>query len=296
MDIRSHTKIAKTNHLQRILNSDRSPVERHLAERRRINRMFSSPSMEALDRINRMFSSPSMEALDRINRMFSSPSMEALDRINRMFSSPSMEALDRINRMFSSPSMEALDNIRNVVTPMSEDLDLSDLRRKSERVHLPAYVPAQHLGSRPFHEDTEQNDKDSLMVIRMSDLYPDTLMDCKTELSNQDYFHAVEEAIKGLLRKIRRITSLESDGIKLIEEAFAYKKKTPYIALNKLNTLSQHNVQEGFIHSLRGMIYGYRNPMAHESRLTWPLGDDEAISVLFQISEYHRRIDSRYIP
>ena len=154
---------------------------------------------------------------------------------------------------------------------------------------------ARHLGSGAFREDTEQDGTDSLKILRKSNLHPDVLQSCGMELSNGDYFHAVLEAIKGLLQRIRDLTGLQVDGYSLVEQAFAYKKSPPFIALNALKTVSQRNVQDGFIYFLKGLILMYRHPLAHEPKITWLLGETEALSVLLQISEYHRRIDHAII-
>ncbi len=219
------------------------------------------------------------EQMDRINRLTKNPLIEQMDRINRLTKNPLTEQVDYINRL-SSLSMNSL---------------LFDLQYKTQVKPFPIYIPSQHLGSGPFDEDTEQDDKDSLTVIRKSDLHPDVIMACGTELSRGDYFHAVQEAIKGILDRIRGITGLTSDGTSLVEEAFR-DSKTPYLALNQLATSSEQNVQRGFKHSLISLISMYRNPMSHELRIKWKLDDTEALVVLLQISQCHKRIDSRHYP
>ena len=145
-------------------------------------------------------------------------------------------------------------------------------------------------------EDIELDNKNLLMLVGMSDLHDEVLRVCKAELANGDYFHAVGEAIKGILSRIRGLTGLDLDGAKLVEQALTYKNRTPHIALNQLSTLSQRNVQDGLRSLLVGLVTMYRNPLAHEPRVEWSLSKMEAVTVLMQISEAHRRIDSRHIP
>ena len=240
---------------------------------------------------------PQLNSLDSLSRSLAvsmGPGMEALDSLSRSLAvsmGPSMEALDSLSRSLAvsmGPSMEALDSLTNLMSVSSNSV-IADLQY--DLITVPTYIPAQHLGSKPFRENTEQDGTDPLMGIRKSDLHPDVLQSCRIELSNGDYFHAVLEAIKGLCQKIRDLTGLLVDGSNLVEQAFAYKKRPPYIALNSLKTSSQCNVQDGFSYSLKGLILMYRNPLAHEPKITWLLGETEALSVLLQISEYHRRID-----
>ena len=240
-----------------------------------------------------------LESLNCISRLASGPAqpyLETFNRISRLASGPAqpyLETFNRINRLRSKviQDQRQLDRLVDAVTFPSAS-PLLDLRRQSNV--LPAYIPARHLGSGPFPEDTEK-EEEALVVISKSELHPYVLMYCEMELSNGDYFHAVLEAIKSLLQRVRDLTGLKSDGVQLVEEAFAYKKRTPYISLNKLVTSSETNRQEGMIHALRSLIFMYRNPLAHEPRSAWPLDDIEAILVLSQISKYHYWIDSRHI-
>ena len=134
------------------------------------------------------------------------------------------------------------------------------------------------------------------MTVRKSDLHPEVLRVCEVELANGDYFHAVEEAIKGLMSRISQLTGLDSDGVSLVEQVLAHKNRTPHLALNELNARSLRDVQDGFILRLKGLITMYRNPMAHELRISWSLSKMEAVTILIEISDAHRRIDSSHIP
>ena len=204
---------------------------------------------------------------------------------------PTLKGIQQLSEAMAVSMAPTLKGIQQLSEAMTVSMNSFVVSLPSNIGNAPRYIPARHLGSGPFLEDTEQDDTDSLMVIRMSDLHPGVLFSCKSELSNRDYFHAVLEAIKGLCQRIRDLTGLQTDGYSLIEQALAYKKGPPYIALNPLKTSSQRNVQEGFIHQLIGLILMYRHPLAHEPKITWLLGETEALSVLLQISECHRRID-----
>ena len=76
------------------------------------------------------------------------------------------------NSLLLSPELGPFKGLRNSLS-LSFDSVLTDIWHDVRRV--PAYVPARHLGSGPFSEDakdTEQDDTDPLMIIRISDLHP----------------------------------------------------------------------------------------------------------------------------
>lgn len=55
---------------------------------------------------------------------------------------------------------------------------------------------------------------------------------CAREYLEKDYFHAVFEAIKGILKYLRDLTGSEFDGQKLIEWVFSTKK--PKVIINDM--------------------------------------------------------------
>lgn len=57
---------------------------------------------------------------------------------------------------------------------------------------------------------------------------------CKAELLEENYFHAVLEAIKGVAQRIRDMASLPTDGAVLVNTAFSVSK--PILAINSLST------------------------------------------------------------
>jgi hypothetical protein len=56
-------------------------------------------------------------------------------------------------------------------------------------------------------------------------VHPDVLKFCRAELVEGNYFHAVLEAAKSVVQKIRDKTGLTSDGGELVDEAFGIGKK-----------------------------------------------------------------------
>lgn len=94
--------------------------------------------------------------------------------------------------------------------------------------------------------------------------HPEVLKCCGDELLKEDYFHAVQEAVKSPCKRIRDISGLQTDGAELIQTAFS--TNNPSIAYNSLRTLSEKNQQNGLKEMLCGVIHMVHNVTAHELR------------------------------
>lgn len=122
-------------------------------------------------------------------------------------------------------------------------------------------------------------------------IHPDVLTFCKAELLVDNYFHAVFEATKSIAEKIRIKTNLTTDGAELVDQAFAYKGKVPYLALNKLTNESEESEQKGFMNLLKGIFGTFRNTAAHAPKITWNIDEQDALDTLSMISLIHRKLD-----
>ncbi|MCK5242184.1 TIGR02391 family protein [bacterium] len=112
---------------------------------------------------------------------------------------------------------------------------------------------------------------------------------CLPELVAENYFHAVFEATKGVLGRLREKTGLTDDGVKIIDQAFAIDN--PMVAINTLRTKSEQAEHKGFANLLKG-VYGFiRNPLAHEAKLNWQMDEQDALDSFALISLIHRRLD-----
>jgi uncharacterized protein (TIGR02391 family) len=111
-------------------------------------------------------------------------------------------------------------------------------------------------------------------------IHPDVLSFYKAELLVDNYFHAVFEATKSIAEKIRIKTSLTCDGAELVDQAFSYKGKIPYLALNKLTTESEESEQKGFMNLLKGIFGTFRNTIAHAPKITWNIDEQDALDTL----------------
>lgn len=122
-------------------------------------------------------------------------------------------------------------------------------------------------------------------------VHPDVLRFCRAELVQGNYFHAVLEASKSVSAKIRAMTGLQSDGSKLVDEAFALANNMPPLAFNSLQTTSERSAHSGYAHFARGVVGAFRNPTAHEAKVEFSLTEEDALDMLATISMVHRRLD-----
>lgn len=112
---------------------------------------------------------------------------------------------------------------------------------------------------------------------------------CRAELIADNYFHAVMEANRGLFQRIRDISGVEADGNKLIEQVFS---SNPIVIINGFQSQSEKDEHNGFCNLLKGLCSMFRNPLAHEPKVEWPISEQDALEILGIISYCHRRLDA----
>lgn len=112
---------------------------------------------------------------------------------------------------------------------------------------------------------------------------------CKAELLTNNYFHAVFEANKGLFDRIRDLSLYNEDGNKLIEYVFS---NTPILIINNFQSKSEIDEHKGFCNLLKGLCGMFRNPEAHEPKISWNITEQDALEILAMISYCHRRLDN----
>lgn len=112
---------------------------------------------------------------------------------------------------------------------------------------------------------------------------------CKAELLEENYFHAVLEAIKGVANRIRELSGLTSDGAELVSKAFSIK--APILAINTLSTETEQSEQKGFSNMLIGLFGTIRNPTAHAPKISWPITEQDALDIFSMVSFVHRKLD-----
>lgn len=119
-------------------------------------------------------------------------------------------------------------------------------------------------------------------------IHPEVLKYCRAELMQDNYFHAVFEAVKGLAQRIRDMSGATGDGAGLVDEVFSVDR--PRLALNRLRTETERSEHKGFAALLKGAFAAVRNPLAHEPKILWQ-GEEDAADWLSLISLLHRKLD-----
>jgi len=111
---------------------------------------------------------------------------------------------------------------------------------------------------------------------------------CRTELMQDNYFHAVFEATKGLAQRLRDTSGIQADGAALVDRVFSVEQ--PLLAMSTLQTETERSEHRGFAALLKGCFAAIRNPLAHEPKILWE-GEDDAADYLSLISLLHRKLD-----
>lgn len=113
---------------------------------------------------------------------------------------------------------------------------------------------------------------------------------CTPEIVAKDYFHLVEEAIKGLFERVREISCCyNDDGASLIESVMV--EKSPRILINNFETKSEH---KGFSSLLKSIYSMFRNPESHTPREKWEVSYIDTLDILGLVSLCHRKLDKAY--
>ena len=119
-------------------------------------------------------------------------------------------------------------------------------------------------------------------------IHHEVLKYCRTELLQDNYFHAVFESTKGLAERIRKLSGVSTDGVKLVDQVFSIEP--PLLAINTLRTETEKTEHKGFAALLKGCFMTVRNPLAHEPKILWDREDDAA-DYLSLVSLLHRKLD-----
>lgn len=137
--------------------------------------------------------------------------------------------------------------------------------------------------------EAEQRAQTLRDTVRNRNLHPVLLDFCRAELLEDNYFHAVLEATKGVAEMIRRKTGLTSDGAKLVDAALS--GDDPILKINTCLTETEKSEQRGFSNLLKGLFGTFRNPTAHAPRTVWNMDQQDALDLFTLASYAFRRID-----
>lgn len=122
------------------------------------------------------------------------------------------------------------------------------------------------------------------------------------DYKNEDFYRAVEEAIKRYQTKVQEKSNCNEDGQKLMLRVFGkdnallsvtskYKKKNGSV----FSTSTKENVEDGQKFMSAGMMSGVRNPIAHEEitelKESGLFTENDCLDILSLLSHLCRRLD-----
>jgi uncharacterized protein (TIGR02391 family) len=124
--------------------------------------------------------------------------------------------------------------------------------------------------------------------------HAEVLRFCRAELLQDNYFHAVLEAAKSLAQRLRQMTGVEADGVRLVDQVLEPGSTggLPLVAFNSLATETDRSEHRGLTFMVRGVFSAFRNPTAHEPKILRPVGEQDGTDLLTTISLLHRKLDA----
>jgi uncharacterized protein (TIGR02391 family) len=121
-------------------------------------------------------------------------------------------------------------------------------------------------------------------------VHPDIMRFCRSELLQENYFHAILEASKSVAQKLRDKSGLTSDGADVVDGTLG--GASPLLAINTLQTETEKSEQRGFVNLLKGIFGTFRNVTAHAPKVCWAINELDALDMLSLLSYVHRRLDA----
>ncbi|HFZ6313607.1 TPA: TIGR02391 family protein [Streptococcus agalactiae] len=128
--------------------------------------------------------------------------------------------------------------------------------------------------------------------LRELKIHSQVLRFCTQELLQENYFHAVFEASKGIFHRIRLLTGSSMDSASLIDQCFKLKEPIVIINGNKLQTLNEQSEHKGLKNLLLTIAHLYRNSKAHKLKYYNPDSINDAITALTLMSLAHNLLDN----
>lgn len=126
-------------------------------------------------------------------------------------------------------------------------------------------------------------------VLEARGTHAEVLKYSRAELLQDNYFHAVLEAIKGIADRIQTMSGVAGDGADLVTQALS--TKAPVLALNTLKSETEISEQKGITNIIVGLFGAIRNPTAHAPKISWAMQEQDAIDILALVSFVHRKLD-----
>ena len=147
-----------------------------------------------------------------------------------------------------------------------------------------------HIDQAEILDELGEQGESLFEKLKSLNTHPEIFKYCESDLKQGDYFTASLESCKGLFQRIRDMSGIKKDGVKLIDAAF--KGDNPFLSLNNLETETAQSEQMGLIHLLKSCAMMIRNPKAHEPKILQEEGEEKDIlKEFYLISMAHGELD-----
>jgi uncharacterized protein (TIGR02391 family) len=185
--------------------------------------------------------------------------------------------------------------------PASYTEKQTDFRLRQDRLNTVLAFCGMHVGddgrirragaASTLDEATKRASRLRASLIQRN-VHNDVLNFCNAKLLQENYFHAVFEAMMSITSKLRQMKGSTSDGADLVHAAFGMKNGIPMYGINALNTETLKGEQRGFVNLLKGLYGTIRNPWAHAPKVEWDMNEQDALDILTMISLVYRKLDN----
>lgn len=220
------------------------------------------------------------------------PTASKADRLTEAF--VARQNVDQEPRRIVTFIVQAMEPVRYRDCPELFTLRQDKLNERLAFVGLHLNDEGQvHMGARAKTLDEATRVATSLRdELRRRDAHPEVLRYCSVEVLKKAHFHACLEATKSVFDRLRTITGTPGDGAALVDNVLALGKSgTPLLAINALNSQTEKDEQTGLANLVKGLSGLFRNPTAHDPRLTREVSEAELLEAITIVSMVHRRLD-----
>ena len=187
------------------------------------------------------------------------------------------------------------DRLRDKILPNLKTSDLISVNQFGQQLVTPQnginpYSFGEVIATVTYLNGYSNNNSSSFW----DNIHPQIVSVAKGRFDDSYYADAVEAAFKEVNTRVKGIyknrTSIEKDGVKLMQSAFS--PQNPIIKLGDISTETGTNAQQGYMEMFVGAMIGIRNPKAHSNQT---LSKADAIRKLHFASMLMCKLDNELI-
>jgi uncharacterized protein (TIGR02391 family) len=124
--------------------------------------------------------------------------------------------------------------------------------------------------------------------VLSSRFHNEVIQHCSDYFKDAHYSACVNEACKAYNKAVQKKSGSSRDGQDLMFWAYG---KEGNLRINKYQTESEENEQEGVKFLSVGLMRGFRNPTAHELKEDWKFSKDDCLEILNIVSYLFKQLD-----